>query len=232
MVRKELEKEKAIVLRKQGFSYREILAEISVAKSTLSLWLGDVGLSKKQKHRLTEKRIAGILKGAAVKRNQRINLVRKIYAEAQADIGCLTKRELWLMGIMLYWAEGSKEKEDHPGIGIQFTNSDAKMVRLFLKWLIEICDIKKEHIVLDIFLHENSKNTLEKVKKYWIRETGFSADHFLYVYFKKSHIKTRRKNKGDNYFGVIKIRVRASSTLNRKVAGWILGINNYYCRVV
>ncbi len=38
------EKEKAIALRKQGKTYSEILAKIPVAKSTLSLWLHDVGL--------------------------------------------------------------------------------------------------------------------------------------------------------------------------------------------
>ena len=232
MVRKELEREKAIALRKKGLSYREILAQISVAKSTLSLWLGDVGLSKKQKQRLTEKRIAGILRGAEAKRNQRIQLVQKIHTEARSDINSLTERELWLMGIMLYWAEGSKEKEGYPGLGVQFTNSDPHMIQLFLKWLVEICDTKKDDIVLDIFLHENSKNNIGKVRQYWISVTGLSAKHFPYAYFKKSKIKTLRVNTGDNYFGLVKIRVRKSSTLNRKIAGWVSGISDYYCRVV
>lgn len=55
MIQKIEEKKKAIELRKQGLSYREILEQIPVAKSSLSLWLRSVGLSKKQKQRLTEK---------------------------------------------------------------------------------------------------------------------------------------------------------------------------------
>ena len=50
-------KSKAIELRKQGFSYSEILKQIPVAKSTLSVWLKNVGLSKKQKQKLTKKKI-------------------------------------------------------------------------------------------------------------------------------------------------------------------------------
>jgi len=46
---------KAIELRKKGLSYSEILKCVPVAKSTLSLWLRSVGLSKKQRQRLTDK---------------------------------------------------------------------------------------------------------------------------------------------------------------------------------
>ncbi len=50
-------KEKAIELRRKGFSYSEILKEILVAKSTLSIWLKEVGLSISQKQKITAKRI-------------------------------------------------------------------------------------------------------------------------------------------------------------------------------
>ena len=53
---KALEKSQAIAYRKQGFSYSEILSKVPVAKSTLSEWLKSVGLSKAQKHKLTEKK--------------------------------------------------------------------------------------------------------------------------------------------------------------------------------
>jgi hypothetical protein len=49
MIPKFTEKEKAIKLRKSGATYSEVLREVPVSKSTLSLWLRDVGLSKTQK---------------------------------------------------------------------------------------------------------------------------------------------------------------------------------------
>src|SRR5574343_181567 len=94
-------KEKAINLRKEGKTYSEILKEIPVAKSTLSEWFRDVSLSKKQNQKLTQEK----------------------YTKAFGDVKNITKRELWLIGVVLYWAEGSKEKEYRPGSGINFNNS-------------------------------------------------------------------------------------------------------------
>ena len=71
MIPKIEEKNKAIELRKQGLSYKEILEQISVAKSSLSLWLRNVGLSKKQKQRLTEKKLKSALRGAKRKKEIR-----------------------------------------------------------------------------------------------------------------------------------------------------------------
>ena len=117
-------KNKAIKLRKRGFSYSEILKQISVAKSTLSGWLKDVGLSKRQKQKVTKKKLEAALRGGKARKDNRISITKKIYEESKKDIGDISRRELWLMGVMLYWAEGHKEKEYRPGTGVQFTNSD------------------------------------------------------------------------------------------------------------
>ncbi len=221
-------KEKAINLRKQGLSYSEILKQIPVAKSTISLWLRSVNLSKRNKQRLTTRRLEAALKGGEVRKNTRILATQKIYKEAVKDIDKISKHELWLMGVMLYWAEGSKEKETHPGSGVQFSNSDPYMIKLFLKWLLEICNINRNEIYFDIFIHENSKNNLDNVLKHWSQTTNFTKNHFPHIYFKKNKLKTNRKNIGNNYYGLVKIRVKSSSVLNRKIAGWIKGVIKYF----
>lgn len=229
MIAKNELRSKAIELRKQGFSYSEILKQIPVAKSTLSVWLKNVGLSKKQEHKLTKKKLEAALRGAKARRDNRIAITQKIYEESKKEIGAISERELWLMGIMLYWAEGHKEKEYRPGSGAQFTNSDPQMIRLFLVWLNEICGIKATEITFSIYIHENSKNNTESVKKYWANITGFKKDDFSRFYFKKSNIKTLRKNIGNSYFGVLRVKVKASSILQRKIAGWIRGVVDYFC---
>src|SRR3989344_7141328 len=103
MAIKESEKTKAIELRKKGFSYVEILKSVPVAKSTLSLWLRSVGLSKKQKQRLTEKKLSSMQRGWTKWRNQRIDLTEKIKKSARRDVRKISERELWLIGIALYW---------------------------------------------------------------------------------------------------------------------------------
>jgi len=79
-------KDKAIDLRKQGLSYSEILKKIPVAKSTLSDWLHSVGLSKNQKQRITEKKLAAIKRGGEAKRRKRIEKTKKIKIKAISEM--------------------------------------------------------------------------------------------------------------------------------------------------
>lgn len=223
---------KAIELRKKGFSYSEILKCVPVAKSTLSLWLRSVGLSKKQEQRLTDKKLASALRGAARKKEIRIQKTQAIFQEAAENIKSISKKELFLIGIALYWAEGSKEKEHRPGSGVQFSNSDPYMVKLFLKWLFEVCKVPREKIDFDIYLHESNRHEISKVIQYWSAHTGFAQNHFRHIYFKKNKINTKRKNIGSSYFGLLKIKVKSSSDLIRKISGWIKAINQYYWGVV
>ena len=112
MILKSQEKEKAIKLRKQGFSYSEILKKITVSKSTLSLWLRSVGMAKQQKQRITKKRIIGALKGAKARKDQRIQITKEIKDKARKEIANIDDKNLWLIGTALNWAEGGKEKEN------------------------------------------------------------------------------------------------------------------------
>lgn len=225
---KEQEKQLAIRLRRKGFSYSEILKKLPVAKSTLSLWLRHVGLARRKRQRLTEKRLKAAIRGAHAKREERLKNIKEIKEAAFRDIESINKRELWLMGTMLYWAEGSKEKETNPGLSIKFGNSDPYMVKLFLKWLFDVFGLNRDRIRFEIYIHENYKHRLDSVKKFWAEVTKFDLTNFQTVYFKRHGVRTNRKNVGDDYHGLLRVGVRASSHLNRKITGWIEGINYFY----
>lgn len=217
-------KDKAVRLRREGLSYSEILREIPVAKSTLSLWLRSVGLSHKQKQRLSEKKLAGSKRGWEARREGRALITREIKEKARAQVSRLSQRELWLFGVALYWAEGHKEKTK--GSLVLLSNSDPFLIKLFLKWLQDVCSLPKEDIHFWLFIHENARDRLPEIQKYWSKVTGFSVDHFQKVTWKKNQIKSYRKNKGDNYFGLVRIIVRRSTNLNRQIQGWIEGVCN------
>ena len=103
MITKQKERERAIKLRRKGRTYSEILAQIPVAKSTLSLWLREVGIAQKQKQRLTQKKREASFRGGEARRRQRVEETRAILNQAER-IGNL-KTELWLIGSALYWAD-------------------------------------------------------------------------------------------------------------------------------
>ena len=222
------EKEKAIKFRKKGLSYSEILKEIPVAKSTLSLWLRSVGLSKRQKQRLTEKKLASMKRGWEACHQKRLNITELIKNNAKKEIKEITKRDLWLIGTALYWAEGAKEKKWNSGVGLKFSNSDPIMISFFLKWLKKICLISPRDIIYELYIHKTAN--WKSAVKYWGKVISIPSSK-IRVYFKHNKINTKRKNIGKDYYGLIMVRVRRSTNLNRKITGWIKGIYQY-CRVV
>ncbi len=219
------EKDRAISLREKGFSYSEISKEILVSKSTLSLWLRSVVLSEENLKKIEKKITQGRLRGGRRRREQRLDRTSELVNRARGEIGTISERELWLIGVSLYWAEGSKEKEAYNrSTGVRFTNSDPYMIRLFLIWLKMICGVSNDYIVLEIYIHENRKDKIDGVIKYWSDITGFSINNFTRIYYKKNIVKTKRLNMGDGYFGLVRIRVKKSSSLMREISGWINGI--------
>lgn len=214
-------KEEAIKLRREGKTYSEILKEIPVAKSTLTEWFRDVGLTVPEFQRLTEKKLAAARRGGEAKRKQRIARIQIIRESALKDIEHITKRELWLIGVVLYWAEGTKEKDFHPGSGISFNNSDPRMIKVFITWLLKSCKVPEEKIGFEIYIHENSKNSVEEARRHWAKVSGLQLSKFNKVYFKKNKIKKDyRKNTGVLYYGLLRVKVMASSSLVRQIAGW------------
>lgn len=227
MISKLDERVKAIELRQQGLSYNEILKSVPVAKSTLSLWLRSVKLAKRQEQQLTEKRRLAQIKGAQVRHNQRLESSKLIMSEALGEIGEISERELKLIGAALYWAEGSKQKEHTVSQRVIFSNSDPFMIMLFLRWLKFICKINSQNLIFELFIHESGD--INKAKIFWTKLLKIN-EGILRVYFKKHKI-TKRKNIGNNYVGLLRISVRKSTDLNRKISGWIEGIHKN-CGVV
>ena len=216
--------EKAISLRKLGLSYSEILQKIPVSKSTLSLWLRSVALAKKQKQRLTEKKLSAMQRGWEKRRKQRLETVLAIRQQADREIENISTKELLLMGTMLYWAEGSKSKEHNISQGVVFSNSDAFMVKLFLKWLMDAIKINPERITFEVYIHDSALERAILIKEHWAKMTGFSIAKFDKIYLKKDKVKTNRKNTGSSYNGVLRVKVKKSTNLNRKITGWIEAI--------
>ena len=214
---KENNKEKALRLRAEGLTYTEILDLVPVAKSTLSLWLREVGLSKRQIQRITEKKIYAQKRGAQAQKNKRIRKQHDLIENAQNEIGTMTKREIWLIGIALYWAEGSKEKEGRPGSQASFSNSDPRMVALFIRWLEECIRIRPEDIHGDLYIHESHRQNIDKVLEVWGKNLNKPRYFFRAVYLKRNKIGSKRRNTGILYIGLIRVTIRASSDLNRRI---------------
>ena len=222
-------KEIAISLRRKGFSYSEIKNLITVPKSTLSLWLRKLKLSNSQSERLNKKRIQAGKRGVKKRILQTSKAIKEIKENSMKDIQDISKRELWLMGIILYWRENfSKEDDKELQKGVRFTNSDPYLIKLFLKWLYDIGELTKKEIKFEIFIKKDSKDVIDKAISYWSKATSFPKKHFKHIYFFRRVVLKKEKTSKRYSYGLLQVRVKASSMLARQISGWIKGMQKYY----
>ncbi len=222
---------KAINLRREGKTYSDILAVVPVAKSTLSLWLRETKLTKEQTQKLSSKKLAAQQRGGDARRAQRIAVTKDIYEKAIQQVGTLSKRELFLVGVALYWGEGSKERSRH-GQSVTFGNTDPNMIKFFKRFLLESLNINPDRLVYSLYIHENHKKDVVKDIKFWSNILEKNDFQPQFIYYKKHNIKTNRTNIADNYHGTLRITVRKSSSILRMISGTIYGINGATCPIV
>ncbi|PIS09705.1 hypothetical protein COT75_00760 [Candidatus Beckwithbacteria bacterium CG10_big_fil_rev_8_21_14_0_10_34_10] len=218
------EKTKAIKLRKNGLSYSEIIKKVKVSKSTLSYWLSNIKLNKKQQNRINKKKTLGRLKALERIKQKRKKITNFLLKKGKTDIGKISQRDLFILGIALYWAEGAKQKASDISHRVSFSNSDPKMIKTFLIWLINSCKITKEQLSFELYIHkEIDKKTVKLIKNFWLKTLKINGN-FLKIRYKKHQINKLKNLK--TYYGLIRIDVQKSTNFNRLIKGWILGIAN------
>lgn len=218
MIRRPREKQKAIELRKQGKSIGEIANLLNLATSTISLWVRNIELSPAQKNVLTQRVYRALQRGRkkaqGVQRQIRHRKRQQLVADALKEIGSLTNRDLFIAGVVLYWAEGFK-KDNRLG----FASSDPAMIKLFLRWL-EINEVPKTDIRLRVGLNIAHKKRVRKVIKYWAEQTRISENQFQKPFFQKFKWKKEFPNP-EEYFGVLRIRANNQGALFTKILTWV-----------
>lgn len=224
---------RAIELREKGKSYTEIGKELSVAKSTLSGWLGKMKISPKAQKRIAKRVYEGSLRGL-IRRNknqthlaiERMNTER---AKGRSDIKNLSIEDLKLIGIALYWAEGYKrpqmirgrERTHHP---VSLTNSDPKLIALYLLFLRKVCGVKNENIKADIRIFKGMDQN--EILKFWQKITNLPADRFGKIYTGVSISSKGKRPFNRLPYGTILIRVNDTPLFHR-VMGWIEGVAKF-----
>jgi transcriptional regulator with XRE-family HTH domain len=95
-------------LRAEGFTISEIAERTGASPGSISPWVNDV--RPRSRDRAAKRRADG-LRAAAKTNASRYSRFREVQQRlAAAAIGPLTERDLFLLGVGLFWAEGSKSK--------------------------------------------------------------------------------------------------------------------------
>lgn len=158
--------EKAVDLRKNGYSFGMIRDELGVSKSTLS------------------------------------------------------RREFWLAGVALYWAEGAKAYED-----VSLTNSDPDTIRFFVRWLRKCCGADLKNMRVSVHIYPDLDPVM--AREYWAEVTEIPVAQFY-----PEQVDSRNNKKGFKQgrlpYGTAHVRLLGKGTrrLHRLIMGWIDGLKS------
>ncbi|MFJ4621408.1 hypothetical protein [Streptomyces sp. NPDC088812] len=210
---------KARELRIQGWTYDQIEAELGCSRSSVSLWVRD--LPRPERRRSRDEAAAIARKGWEAKLRVRDEERQRTKTGAAARIGALSDRELFLLGVGLYWAEGSKDKPYERREVVTFVNSDPGMIEVFLAWL-DLLGVERDRLRFTVMIHENAD--VPAAERYWADLVGADRTAFNKTTLKKHNPKTVRKNTGDSYRGCLVIKVLRGADLYRRIEGSWYGI--------
>ncbi|MFG3047667.1 hypothetical protein ACGFZR_22385 [Streptomyces sp. NPDC048241] len=212
-------REQARELRRQGWTYDQIEAALGCSRSSVSLWVRD--LPKPERKRSPEEAAAIARKGWEERLRVRDEERRRIKDEAKRTVGPLSERELFLVGVGLYWAEGAKDKPYDRRENVTFVNSDPGMITTFLAWL-DLLGVERERLRFTVMIHETAD--VPGAERYWSELVGADRSAFYKTSLKKHNPKTVRRNTGDTYRGCLVIKVLKSADLYRRIEGSWYGI--------
>jgi len=212
------EQKKAIALRKQGKSLKEIERQLGVSRGSVSRWVRNVSLTsaqikslEKNQHTqaVIEKRRESRLKNEEEKRNIVIDA-------AQNKIPRIQKQELFYIGVALYWGEGTKTKR---GV-LEFANSDPRLIKIMKRFFIEICNVPDEKFRGRVYLHPHLD--VQRAEKYWSDVSEVPRTQFQSTALQQSRAS---KNKKDSLpYGTFTLNVY-DITLSLSMRGWMQGID-------
>jgi transposase-like protein len=203
-------KEKAKEMRLAGKSISEICRATGIAKSTCSIWMQKIPVTKEIQKRIDELQAAGTLKGLAAIAARREMAQRELDMEAAniwSRLSISDSKDFWqVCASLLFWCEGSKQLSN-----MVFSNSDPAMIKIYLGALRNGFKIDEKKFRIHLHLHEY--HDVPKQIQYWSEITGIPAEQFSKPYIKPHTGKRKR----DNYPGCVSLRY-GEAKLARKLS--------------
>jgi hypothetical protein len=224
------DKSQALKLRLSGRSYSEINRLLGIPKATLSGWFNKLELPDKAKERIAQ-RVYKRSVSAILKHNlkqtfvaqQRARNVRNI---AKSEIVDINDRDLFMLGVSLYWAEGYKRpimqngkiKTHHP---VSLSNSDPALIKIYLEFLRKVCHVPETKITGEVRVYEHHNEAY--LLSFWNKTTNIPLNQLKTVKNGVSISSQRIRPYNTLPYGTIQIRVN-STELYHRIMGWIEGL--------
>jgi len=157
------ERKEARKLRKEGgMAVGKIAKKLGVSKSSVSLWVRDIELTEEQEVMLE---VCNPIRNTQIRGNnglkEKCRNIREKW-QTQGRHKAKTKNSLFAAGCMLYWGEGSKNRNS-----VVFCNSDPDMVAMFVSFLRKCFDVHDEDIVISVNCFTDI-HSIEEIQRFWL----------------------------------------------------------------
>jgi len=164
-------------LRAKGRTYDEIARDLSVSKSSVSVWCRDVEVDPAvwSERRAAGERAVWPLRGPSIRSRRKQAQIEQLVVEGRLLVGRLSEREFLVAGLALYAGEGAKTDGC-----VKFANSDPRMIEFFVTWLRRFYEVDEQRLRLKLYLHEGLD--LETANAFWADLAGIPTAQFTKPY--------------------------------------------------
>lgn len=213
------ERKKARKLRSVGWSVRAISENTGCSKSSISVWVRDISLTPEHIKELKSNQDRARAKAANHPNSPKRKWERIRTSVANKSSIEIPKRfsnlGLKILGTALYWAEGYNASRNV----FLFSNSNHEMIKIMIKFLLQICQVPKDKIKgrLNIHPHLNIK----KAEKYWAHISGIPRKNFNKPLLAVS--KASKQKRDSLPLGTFNIII-SDVLLVSRIKGWIQGV--------
>lgn len=176
----------------EGRSLQEIATKLGHSVHKITYWMRKYGLPRRNRS-----------DAAYIQQNPDGDPFKIKEARSYRDI------LLYGLGIGIYWGEGNKASKCAVRVG----NTDLELLKLFKKFLLEICQVKEEKIGYSIICFNDSDPQI--ARNYWASQLNINPNKFGKI----TQIPTQGKGtyKKKSLYGVCSIEVG-----NIKLKRWIM----------
>jgi len=170
-------KEKATILRYDGFTYPQIEKTLGVNRSTLSGWLSTLVLSDVVQEKINQRKVAHLIKArvlaSAAHRTARLKQIEEIQQQVNKIFNTQAFDGVFLEGLlaMLHLGDGFKRASS-----VGFANSNPKILAVFVELLRRVYQVEEKKFRCFLFLRFDQN--IEDEMFYWSHILDISFEQF------------------------------------------------------
>jgi hypothetical protein len=132
--------------------------------------------------------------------------------QAKEDIQTVSTRELFYLGLGIYWGEGVKSRTGQATV----VNSDPRILRIMMRWFVECLSVPKIDFRPYVYISIMHQEREQVIMSYWEKVLGLPSGQFKSPIYLTQKPKQKYENH-DSYFGVVALQVSRSTQLKYRI---------------